>query len=323
MMKLISVFFSIVLVTIFIGTGCGTTGPVITTDFPFFFLQDVDVSGIPEDCCYLKGGGDGVAGADSLYFIDYQNGYCRAKVYLQGYPIEDVGATAEGGYALALCGNLLFYVSNDTYTVHDPIPLSSFGSFILTNPTGGNWHLYSVGSNGTITTISSLSWDVTAVDTVSGLIEPVAAVITADGSSIFIADGYDNTVKKISTSNLGTVTAECKVACGINDLYAGSGNLIYVALDSLNEIWGIDTGTGQHYSTYPISSPAVSVAVTPDDHYIYVGFQGSGLTVINAQNLNVEASSVSYGTPHDIAINPNGNRAILCTTLGKIITLEK
>ena len=323
MMKLISVFFSIVLVATFIITGCGTTGPSITTNFPFFFLQDLDVSGVPENCCYLKSGGDGVAGADSLYFIDYENGYCRAKVYLQGYPIEDVGATAEGGYALALCGNLLFYVSNDTYAVHGPIPLSSYGSFILTNPTGGNWHLYSVGSNGTITTISSLSWDVTAVDTVSGLIEPVAAVITADGSSIFIADGYDNTVKKISTGNFGTVTAECEVAGGINDLYAGPGNLIFAAPDSLSEIWGIDTGTGQHYSTYSISSPAVSVAVTPDGNYIYVGFQGNGVTVINAQNLNIEASSVSYGTPYDISINPNGNRAMLCTSLGKIITLQK
>ena len=65
------------------------------------------------------------------------------------------------------------------------------------------------------------------------------------------------------------------------------------------------------------------MAVTPDGHYIYVGFQGNGVTVINAQNRDVEASSVSYGTPHDIAINPNGNRAILCTSLGKIITLEK
>jgi hypothetical protein len=303
--------------------GCGTTNPTITADFPFFFLQDVDVSGIPEHCCYLSSGGDGVAGADSLYFIDYQNGFVRARVSVEGYTIEDVGATADGGYGLALCGNLLYYVSNDTYTVHSPVPLSSYGVFILTNPTGGNWHLYSVGLSGTITTINSLSWDVTAVDTVTGLQDPVAAVITADGSSIFIADGSDDTIKMISTSNPGTVTAQCTVPGGVADLYAGPGNLIYAAADSLSAIWGIDTGTGQHFSTYPLDSPAVSVAVTPDDNYLFVGFSGSGVSVINTQNLDVEATSTSYGTPHDIAINADGNRAIICSSLGKILSLEK
>lgn len=316
-------FSAAILLFALIETGCETTSPSFNVNYPFFFLQDIDVSGVPQHCCYLKSGGDGIAAADSLYFIDYSNGYCRAKVGLQGYTIEDVGATAEGGYALALCGNLLFYVSNETYTVHEPVPLSSYSVFILTKPGGGSWHLYAIGSGGTITTINSLSWDVTAIDTVTGLQQPVAAVITADGSSIFIADGYDDTVKKISTTDLGTVIAQCSVPGGVADLYAGSGNLIYAAPDSLSEIWGIDTGTGQHYSTYPISSPAISVAVTPDDDYLFVGFSGNGVSVINAENLEVEASSTSYGTPYDLAIDGSGNRALVCSSLGKIISLEK
>lgn len=313
----------IVVVVILSGTGCGVTNPVISTDFPFYFLQDISTLSIPYSCCYLKEGGDGIAAADSLYFVDYEHGYCLARVDLQGYTVEDVGATAEGGYALALCGNLLFYVSNSTYVVHSPVALGSYGRFILTDPTGGSWHLYSVGANGTITTINSQSWDVTATDVVSGLQDPVAAVITSDGTAIFIADGNDNTIKKISTGDLTTVMAECVVPGGINDLYAGPGNLIYAAPDSLNAIWGIDTGTGQRYSTYPISSPALSVAVTSDDHYIYVGYKSSGVSVINAQNNDVEANSSTYGTVQDIAINGNNNRAMLCSNLAKIFTLEK
>ena len=310
-------------VIILSGTSCGITSPVISADFPFCFLQDISVSGIPLNCCYLKDGGDGIAAVDSLYFIDYEQGYCLARVYLEGYPVEDVGATAEGGYALALCGNLLFYVSNSTYIVHSPVALSSYGRFILTEPTGGSWHLYSVGEDGTIITINSQSWDVTAVDSVSGLHNPVAAVITADGSAIFIADGYDNTIKKISTDDFSTVLTECAVPGGINDLYAGSGNLVYAAPDSLSEIWGIDTGTGQCYSTYPISSPAIEVAVTPDDHYLFVAHKSSSVSVINTQNNDVEATTSRYGTVYDISINPNGNRALLCSNLDKIISLEK
>ncbi|MCK4807841.1 MAG: WD40 repeat domain-containing protein, partial [Candidatus Aegiribacteria sp.] len=200
---------------------------------------------------------------------------------------------------------------------------SSYGRFILTEPVGGSWHLYSVGANGTIITINSQSWDVTAVDSVAGLQNPVAAAITADGSAIFVADGYDNVIKKISTGDLSTVVAECAVPGGINDLYAGSGNLVYAATDSLSEIWGIDTGTGQRYSTYQISSPAIAVAVTPDDHYLFVAHKSSGVSVINTQNNDVEATTSGYGTVYDIAINPNGNRALLGSNLDKIISLEK
>jgi len=314
---------SVVAIMILSGTGCGITNPVISADFPFYFLQDIGVPTTPLHCSYLKEGGDGIAAADSLYFIDYENGYCLARVYLEGYTVEDVGATAEGGYALALCGNLLFYVSNSTYVVHSPVALSSYGRFILTEPVGGSWHLFSVGANGTIITINSQSWDVTAVDSVSGLHDPVAAAITADGTAIFIADGFDNTIKKISTGDLSTVVTECAVPGGINDLYAGSGNLVYAAPDSLNEIWGIDTGTGQHFSTYPISSPAIAVAVTPDDHYLFVAHKSSGVSVINTQNNDLEGTASSYGTVYDIAINPSGNRALLCSNLAEIISLEK
>jgi len=323
MKQTICITISVLTAAVLVLTACGPTDPVISVDFPFYFLQDIDVSGISSNSCFLKAGGDGIASADSLYFIDYQNGFLRAKVYLEGYPIEDVGATAEGGYALGLCGNLLFYVSNSTYTVHEPVALSSYGRFILTDPTGGSWHLYSIGTDGTVTTISSLSWDVISVIQVPGLTDPAGAVITADGSSIFIADRGDDTVKKISASNPGTVLTESDIPGGIADIYAGGGGLVYVAPDSIEAIWGIDTGTGLHYSTYPLDAPAVSVAVTPDDKYIYAGFSGAGVTVINAQNLEVEAIATQYGTPYDISIDPGGGRAILCTSLGKLITLMK
>lgn len=305
-------------------TGCGTTGPDFTLDFPFYFLQDISTSTLPFRCAYLREGDDAIASTtDSLYFVDYQQGYCLARVGLEGYFIEDVGATADGGYALALCGNLLFYVSDGTYVVHDPVVLASYGRFVLTAPLGGNWHVYAVCADGSIATVNSQSWDVVAYDQVTGLSDPVAAVITADGSAIFVADGADDTVKKISTGDLSTVAAECHVPGGVADLYAGPGSLVYAAPDSIAAIWGIDTGTGLHYSTRETAGPARSVAVTPDQKYIFVAYATGGIAVINAQEGTVEASSASYGTVYDIAINGSGSRAILCSNLEKIISLEK
>jgi len=130
-------------------------------------------------------------------------------------------------------------------------------------------------------------------------------------------------VKRISTSNPATVTAECAVPGGVADLYAGGGDLIYVAPDSIAAVWTIDAGTGQHYSTYALSGPAVSVAVTPDDRHIYAGLEGGTIVVIDAQTGEVEASATEYGTAWDIAVDGSGQRAILCTSMGRLIVLER
>ncbi|OPL20126.1 MAG: hypothetical protein AVO35_01345 [Candidatus Aegiribacteria sp. MLS_C] len=323
-MKRITVLKALTLSSVMIlPLGCGVTGPDMSVDFPFYFLQDVSTATLPMHCCYLGSGDDGVAASDSVYFIDYQQGYCLAKVGVQGYSVEDVAATAEGGYAMALCGNLLFYISDGTYVVHDPVPLGSYGRFLLTDPVGGSWHVYSVGADGTITTINTQSWDVVAVDDPPDLEDPVAAAISAGGTAIFVADGSDDTIRKISTGDLGTVVAECHVPGGVADMYAGAGNLVYAAADSLSEIWAVDTGSCQPYETYDISSPALAVAVTPDGGYIYIAHQSGGLTVISAENGEVEASSSSYGTVYDMAVNGSGSRTLICSNLGKIITLEK
>lgn len=323
MKKRPAIVFNSILILSVLAAGCGVTDPDLSVDFPFYLLQDITTSTFPSHCCYLKSGDDGIAATDSVFFVNYQQGYVLAKVGTQGYPIQDVGATAEGGYALALCGNVLFYISDGTYTVHGPVPLSSYGEFILTDPVGGNWHIYSVGVDGSITTINTQSWDVVAKDQVSGLDDPVAAVITADGTAIFIADGSDNTVKKISTGDLSAVAAECQVPGGVSDLYAGAGNLVYAAPDSLSEIWGIDTGTGQKYASWTVQSPPLSVAATPDDNYLYVAYQSSGVSVYNSQNGEEEAFTSGYGTVFDMAVNGSGRRALLCSNLSKIISLEK
>lgn len=311
-----------ILAAFIIAAGCGPTDPVISVDFPYFFIQDINVSGIPAECGFLKAGGEGIASADSLYFVDFQNGYVRARIDT-GYPIDDVGATAEGGYALVLCGSLLFHVSDETYIVHEPTVLPSPGRFILTDPYTGNWLVYSIGAGGDITAVNTLSWDVVATYSVTGLDDPVAAAITADGTAIFVADGQDDTVARILTSDPGTISTQCQVPGGVSDLYAGGGDLVYAALDSVSAIWALDRDTGQRYTSYPLTMPAISVAVTPDDHYIYAGFNGTGITVINAQNGDIEATTTDYGTPYDIAVDESGYRALLCTSLGKIIVLGR
>ncbi len=323
-MRSITIAAAAVAVIAALSASCDGTGPVIDVDFPFYFVQDIDISGIPANCCFLKPGGDGVVSGsppDSLYLTDHQNGYVLARLSIDGYPIEDVGATAEGGYALAMCGDLLYHVSNDTYVVHEPTVLASYGLFVLTDPTGSDWRVYTVGQDGLVSAVSSLSWDVTGTWE-TGIDQPVAAVITADGASIFIADDGDDRVKRVSTADPGTVLSECHVPGGVSDMYAGEGDLVFVAADSLSELWGLDTGTGLRYSTYPLTMPAISVAVTPDGDYLYAGLENGELLVMNEQSLATEATA-SYGRVLDMAIDGSGNRALVCTELGKVITLRR
>ncbi|MCP4648012.1 MAG: hypothetical protein GY852_09825, partial [bacterium] len=106
---------------------CESAGPSINSEFPVFMLQCVNTGGPPTACDFLGGDGDGLAAANTyLYFIDRDAGYVKAEVAL-GVPVTDVGSSPEGGYGLAIAGNVLYVVSNDIYTVHEQILLPEVG----------------------------------------------------------------------------------------------------------------------------------------------------------------------------------------------------
>lgn len=288
---------------------CDTSGPNMSINFPFYNLQDYNFTWEPEACCFIGTSNDGLITAGGyLYFLDHNTGVILAEVDI-GYTLADVAASPDGGYALTISDAMFHYVSNETYQIHDPIVLNagSPARFIFAKPSGGM--AYIIHSNGTITLLNTISWNVSSYESTS-VSNAVAAAISADGSAIFIADDEDGYIKKISTSSFETL-AQCEVTGDVSDLNTGPGNSICAAVEDIDEVWIINGGTGQHESSISVGSTPYSVAATYDGNYIFAGCQGKGLVVYDTTG-EIQAERADLGVASDIALGQNGNRALIC-----------
>ncbi|MEA3265885.1 MAG: hypothetical protein U9P42_02935 [Candidatus Fermentibacteria bacterium] len=304
-MKKVTVFVFFALLI----AACDSTGPSINSEFPAFMLQSINTGGPPTACDFLGGDGDGLAAANTyLYFIDRDAGYVKAEVAL-GVPITDVGSSPEGGYGLAIGGNVLYVVSNDIYTVHKQVLLAEVGSFIVPRPS--STIIFVVCTDGTLIKVETVGWTITKSGPTEAT-DPVAAALGTSGDYIFIADS-DGKVYKISTNDYSTV-AETTVDGGVNGMCSTPLNEVFVSPDGKSEVWAIDCGTGQHSRTFSVPYPATALAVTSNGKYIYAAVPGHGFAIVNTVDNTVEAVIGSYGDPVDIAINDQITRALLCTS---------
>ena len=293
---------------VLLAQGCGTTGPSFTVDFPFFYLQDVDCEDAPTACTFISSGGDGLACAGSdLYFLDHGQGYVLAKVDL-GAPLSCCAASSEGGYAAAASGQQFFYVSDETYLEHDPVLLSAPASFMLTKPYGTV--IYVVCADGSVSTVSTVgTWYETSNDP-TGVEQPSAAAITADGSMIFVADAADSTIKALDPDGFGTL-AEAYVGSPVADMCPSPAGGVFAAPSDLYEVWHLDQSTGLHDFSVSLPGTPECVAVTPDAQYVFAGCTGQGIVVVGMQG-EIQAQNESYGQPSDIAVSGDGQRALYC-----------
>lgn len=299
--------------------GCDPSGPQFGADFPFFYLQDIDTDAPSPACGFLGPYGDGLAcPGQRLLFIDGENGYVKACPDL-GYPLDHCASTPEGGYGMAVSGELLMYVSNDTYLEHDPVLLPENGLFIVPKPS--STIAWVVCSGGVVATVSTSTWTVASV-TDTPVEEPAAAAVTRDGASLFIADAADGTVRKFNSSTMELQATE-EVDGGATDLSTSPSSGVYASPAGLSEIWHLDEGTGLHDFSIAIPGPAECIAATPDDAHLYAGGEGYGLVVVD-RNGSLEAQTTSYGTPSDVVVREDGNRALVCAPdLLKVFVLSR
>lgn len=299
--------------------GCDPSGPEFGVDFPFFYLQDIDTDAPSPACGFLGPYGDGLAcSGQRLLFIDGENGYVKAYPDL-GYPLDRCASTPEGGYGMAVSGQLLFYVSNDTYLEHDPVLLPANGLFVVPKPS--STAVWVVCSGGIVATVSTSTWTVVS-STDTPVEEPAAAAVTDDGASLFIADASDGTVRKFNSATMELQATE-EIDGGATDLCASPASGVYASPGGLSEIWHLDGGTGLHDFSVAIPGPAECIAVTPDNAHLYAGGDGYGLVVVDGEG-SLEAQTTSYGTPSDIAVREDGNRALICApSLLKVFILSR
>lgn len=302
MNKLVFTFLAVMVIM-----ACESTGPSINSEFPAFYLQDITTGGIPTSCCFLGGNGDILAGAGTyLYFVDRDDGYVRAEVSL-GVPVTDVEGSPEGGYGLAISGNVLYVVSNDIYTIHSQIVLPQVGSFIIPRPS--STVIFVLCADGTLAKIETVGWTITKVGQTDA-VSPVAAALGTGGDYLFVADN-DGTVYKISTSDFSTV-AQTTVENGVNGMCSTNIGEVFVSPDGLSEVWAIDCGTGQHSRTFNVPGSPTALTVTNSGKYLYATVPGQGFAVVNTVDNTIEAVIGSFGDPVDMAINTQTTRAVLC-----------
>jgi DNA-binding beta-propeller fold protein YncE len=295
---------------------CDTGGPSFDVPFPFDYLQDVDTdtSGFDAVACdFMSPSGSAIAAAGScIFFMDHEMGYVLALIDT-GYPIDDICATAEGGFAAAVSGHLLIYVSDGTYAEHDPVLLPEYGFFVVAKPEGNV--LWVVCSDGSVQTVSTVTWQVSSSHA-TAVSEPVAAAADVNGSRLYVADAADGTVKTLSTSDFSLVATESLDGGAAADLCASPLGGVWVARHSEGapyQLWHLDSGTGLHDQTVPVQYDPVSVAVTPGGSYFFVGHQAQ--TIVYDDAGNIEASdNGSYSPAADMAISGDGDRSVVCQT---------
>ncbi len=294
--------------TALMSSGCGTTGPSFTVDFPFFFLQDIDCTASPVACTFTEDDGDGLACVgSSLFFLDRDQGYVLAEVDL-GSPLSCCTASSEGGYAAAASGLQFFWVSNGTYVAHDPILLSAPAAFMLTKPYGTV--IYVVCTDGSISTVSTVGDWYEISNTETAVTQPSAAALTVDGTAIFVADAADSSVKVLDPSGFGLLS-EQQMSSPINDMCASPEGGVFAAPSALYEAWHFDQSTGLRDFSVPLPGIPECLAATPDAGYLFAGCAGHGIVVVDMSG-NVEAQTESWGLPSDIAVSGDGQRALYC-----------
>lgn len=291
-------------------SGCGdATGISVNSDFPAFLLQCISTPGGTPSCCdFLGGNGDGlVAAGNELYFIDRDAGYVKA-VFKPGVSMTDVGSSPDGGYGLALTGNVLQVISNEIYTVHEQVLLPETGSFIVPRPSSSI--IFVVCADGTLVKIETTGWTITKSGATDAD-DPAAAVLGSSGDYMFIADS-NGIVYKISTGDFSTV-ASTTVDGGVNGMCTTSLGEVFVSPADRNEVWAIDCGTGQHSRTFDVPYQAGALAVTSSGKYFYAAMPNHGFAIVNTIDNTVTAVIDSYGDPVDMCINTTDTRAMLCT----------
>jgi len=298
---------TVAVVAALVFAGCNPAGPSINSEFPVFMLQAVNTGGPPTACAFLGGNGDYLAVAGTyMYFVDRDANYVKKEISL-GAPLADVGSSPEGGYGLAVGGNILFVVSNEIYTLHQQVLLPEVGSFIIPRPS--STVVFVVCADGTLAKVETVGWTVTKTGATDAT-NPVAAALGTSGDYLFIADS-NNKVYKVSTADFSTV-AETTVEGGVNGMCSTVLGEVFVSPAGRSEVWAIDCGTGQHSRTFSVPYPATALAVTSSGKYLYASVPGHGFVVVNTLDNTVEAVIDDFGDPADIAINNQTTRALIC-----------
>lgn len=285
--------------------GCVTESGPYDPDFPLYLLGSIDVSGGEIHCGFLGGSGDGVAGAAGyLYFIDYAQGYLKAEVPVGG-PISDVASTTDGGYAVAAASDSLYYVSDQTYAVHDPLPMGGTAAFLFST-----WStMYVLRTDGSVVSVdvTTSPWSVSGQQQ-TGVSSVQAAAVDPERSSLFVA--VEGSLYRLSVPAFDVV-AQGETSVQALDLCAPGGGSVYLLPEGSSRIWKMSAGTCAKLSELPLPAVGTSLGAMASAGYLYAGCEGRGLLVLESSTGTVVGQYGGISAPGDISVSTDGARALI------------
>lgn len=133
---------------------------------------------------------------------------------------------------------------------------------------------------------------------------PLSALITPNGTEVYISNNASDTVSVISTAT-DTVIATVSVGSKPDALAVSpDGKKVYVGQHG-GDVSVIDTAT-KAVSTIPTGSPVRDLAMTPDGTKIYLAMEFSGLKKIITSTNSVSPVESPGGCPEGVAVTPDG-----------------
>jgi YVTN family beta-propeller protein len=138
---------------------------------------------------------------------------------------------------------------------------------------------------------------------------PYGVAVLPDGSKIYIAESFSNTVSVIDAAT-NAVTATITVGNGpVGVAVTPDGSRVYVANKNTdNTVSVIDTATSTVTATIPVGDGPTGVAVTPDGSTVYVTNERSGTVSVIATATNMVIATVVANVPFGVAASPDGSR---------------
>jgi YVTN family beta-propeller protein len=159
----------------------------------------------------------------------------------------------------------------------------------------------------------------TASNTVTATIPvgngPTGAAVTPDGSHVYVANDFSNTVSVIATAT-NTVTTTIPVGnAPIGVAATPDGSHVYVANDVSNTVSVIATASNTVTAIIPVGKAPLCVAVTPDGSHVYVANLASYTVSVIATASNTVIATVPVGSgPEGVAMTPDGSHVYVANT---------
>jgi len=135
---------------------------------------------------------------------------------------------------------------------------------------------------------------------------PMSAVLTPDGSELYVSNGNGKSVEVIDTAT-DSVTLIVIVGAKPDALAVSpDGSKVYVG-QNIADVSVIDTATKQ-VTTIPTGGPVRDLAITPDGTKVYLAMEYLGLKKIDTST-NAVSTVSTIQCPEGVAVTPDGRFA--------------